>query len=322
MTTQITKLQEEIQKKQRERQKQLIEDQIRKLQENITKQQESKDQFNKMQEPIIIKNIELKDNKSENKSEVNDKALLLINLLKQAKKSKEDTDMPPMKININDTNIEIENINIMDKQNNKSENIIIIESNKYTESEGYNDYIVELEDEITCNMIDIKIDIPLNNINNITNENNQIVIIYENNEIIFELEDNMYNRYEICEYLNEGFSMHNLNIECTFDELYYSITHKNNKNFTIIQNDNSILRDLGFNKNNYSNKSNYTAEQSLNIGDNIYYIEFDDIFKFKIINDKVIKQYESLDFEYKAKELIIKIKKTPNAIITNCKQYN
>ena len=72
-----------------------------------------------------------------------------------------------------------------------------------------------------------------NRIFNITNENNQIVIIYENNEIIFELEDNMYNRYEICEYLNEGFSMHNLNIECTFDELYYSITHKNNKNFTI-----------------------------------------------------------------------------------------
>lgn len=276
--------------KQIQKEKDRIESEIQELQKTIhkkqtnTKSEEHKLDANKIEESKI------------EKEQVTDKTLLLINLLKNAKAS---------------------------QQENKISKEIIIKSQEHIQPEGYSNYLVELEEEIKCKDLNINVEFPINKENNITEENNQIHIKINNEDIYFELEPDFYNRYELCECITDAFKQNNLNIMCTFNENYYEIHNVDNINFSMFNDDNSILSILGFTKNSYLDKSVYSGDVSPNIGDNIYYIEIDEIFRFKVNADNVItKLHDKLDDFYTTSDMSIKIKKTENSIVTDNKQYS
>lgn len=327
-----------------DKQKLELDNKIKQLDNKIKKQIEynKKKMKEKIDMQIQLLENSIKNKEIEHKSKINvdipinnsyddikeekmDSAKILINILKNAQKNKQDKELF-LTETMKDPTIEISEIkeipNITIINNNDILNNILIESNNYTEPEGYNNYIVELDKEINIKDIDLNANIPLNEENNINANNNRIHIKCNNIDVIFELEENKYNRYEICEYLNEGFKANNINIECKFDENYYEIKHNDNIKFIMINDENSILSILGFTKNLYIYDNCYSAENSPNIGDNIFYIEIDDLFRFKLNqNNEIIKLHDPLNENYIAKYFIIKIKKTPNSLIDNNDQY-
>jgi hypothetical protein len=193
-----------------------------------------------------------------------------------------------------------------------------------TEKECYNDYMIKLNNKIIIKELDLKqIDIPLRENENITELNNKLLIEIESCEKTFELEPNYYNRYELVEFLNEGFIANSLNINCSItanDKFLF----KSEKKFTMKYCDNSILSYIGFNKSQYINKQLYEADTSIDIGDNIYYliienIDEEPIFLINKDND-TIEKLKELDEEINIDHLIIKFCKTKKNIISNNKE--
>jgi hypothetical protein len=271
-------------------------------------------------------------------SELDQKKKALFNLLLNAKKTdsmlNDNLDTLPDNIIIeddyNNNNFNKRDINkvIEDKQNR----ILNIISNELTEKECYNDYMIRLENPITLKDLSINnISLPMREEENITENNNKLVI--EIGDLIkkIELEPNYYNRNELIEFLNEGFSYNNIAIECKInDEDKFIFSSLDNKKFTMKSNDDSILPYLGFNKSTYFNKTIYEPENSINIGDNIFYLVIENISDnpmFLINMDlKQITKLLSIDIDenktYILDHLIIKFYRSKNNIIKNNNEYS
>jgi hypothetical protein len=201
---------------------------------------------------------------------------------------------------------------------NKNKNIRITNENNVLSS---NDYIIELTDKVEINNINLlSVDIPKNEENNITDTNNQLVIIYNNEKKIIELEPNYYNRYEIVECMNNAFDSENLPIKCILDDNDKFIFKSINEIFEMHNDENSILPTLGFSNVSYINKRNY-VNNNLYLYDNIFYLSIHNLDPepiFKINNDtneiiklKNINNIKNTDF------LIIKFYHSPNILVKN-----
>ncbi len=199
-----------------------------------------------------------------------------------------------------------------------------IDSKNHTGSDCYNDYMVDLNEPIKISDIKIKyINIPKNNLENITSENNQLKIKINGQTQIFELEENYYNRYEIIDFLNEAFQSYNFDIKCELDQ--DKIIFSSSTKFQMENHESSILPLLGFDKSTYVNKSLYTNENPHRIGDNIFYLVIYNISPdplFYINNDtgeiKKLFDFEPINLDH----LIIKFYKSSHDIVRNSKEYN
>ena len=175
------------------------------------------------------------------------------------------------------------------------------------------------------NITDIKIkniELPINSRENINKSNNELKIVIDNKEQIFELEENYYNRYEIKDFLNEAFSCYNFDIKCDIQNDNF-IFSSNNK-FVMINHETSILPTLGFNRAAYVNRNMYSAENCHQIGDNIFYMIIENISEqalFYINNDSgeinKLQDIEPMIIDH----LIIKFYKTQKDLLKNNKDY-
>jgi hypothetical protein len=199
-----------------------------------------------------------------------------------------------------------------------------VDSERATTYDCYNDYMVNLEKQIKLKDIKIrKIELPKRETENINLTNNELKISIDNKEQIFELEENYYNRYEIKDFLNEAFKIYNFEINCDIQDDIFIFN--STKKFIIYNHEKSILPLLGFNKNAYVNKNTYTAESSIQIGDNIYYLVIENISSKPLfyINKDNNEIKKLIDFEpIEIDNLIIKFYKTPRDIIKDNKEYN
>lgn len=199
-----------------------------------------------------------------------------------------------------------------------------IDSENVTSYDCYNDYMVNLDKKMKIADINIKsIELPINNSENINKSNNELKIVINNKEQIFELEENYYNRYEIRDFLNEAFNAYKFNISCDVQDGIF-IFHSESK-FTMLNHETSILSTLGFNKNAYVNKNMYTAENPHQIGDNIYYmiienISYEPIFYINKDTHEIKKLFDYNPIE--TDNLIIKFNKSKKDLIKNNKEYN
>ena len=199
-----------------------------------------------------------------------------------------------------------------------------INSSAITSYDCYNDYMVDLPNPMTITDIKIKdMTMPKNSTENINRTNNELKIIIDNREQIFELEENYYNRYEIKEFLNEAFSAYNYSIQCDIQEGVF--VFMSDKKFTMINHETSILPTLGFNRMTYVNRDMYSAENSHRIGDNIFYLVIENISEHPLfcINNDTNEITKLQDFPpVKLDHLIIKFYKTNKDLVKNDKDYN
>jgi hypothetical protein len=288
----------------------------------------------------------------EKKRSEKDSKKALIKLLVDAKKNKE-TDI---KSDTSDIFSEKENFSSLNKQNNNNvieldikkknknnnisindtlnglkqdklfeEKIIEIHSNKVVDSECFNDYMINFENKIRFRDININsIQLPRNTKENIIEgKNNSLKIVIDNKEHIIELEENYYNRNEICFYINEAFQNNSINIKCGLVE--DNFIFKSQERFNMINETDSILPYLGFNKNSYLNRNEYKSTNILKLGDNIFYLVIENICReplFLINNDNdEIKKLIELNENYEVDHLIIKFYRTRNEIIKNDLEY-
>ena len=142
-------------------------------------------------------------------------------------------------------------------------------------------------------------------------------------EHIIELEENYYNRNEVCYYINEAFENNAINIKCNLIE--DNFIFKSTERFNMINESDSILPFLGFNKNSYINRNEYKSTNIIKLGDNIFYLVIENICKeplFLINNDNYeIKKLVELNEDYEIDHLIIKFYRTKNEIIKNDLEY-
>jgi hypothetical protein len=328
-----------------------VKEPVKTVKEPVKKVKESvKKQNNKLKNDIddideIEKNIQALE-RSIKIDEEKDSKKALIKLLVEAKKNKEtdvksDISEKENFSSLNKQNNVIElNIKKKNKNNNMSINdtlsdlkqnkvfedkIIEIQSNKIVDSECFNDYMINFDNKIKFRDININtIQIPKNIKENIIEgKNNRLKIIINEQEHIIELEENYYNRNEIYYYINEAFENNNINIKC--DLVEDNFVFKSQIRFNMINEADSILPYLGFNKNSYINRNEYKSTNILKLGDNIFYLVIENISReplFLINNDdNEIKKLKELNENYEVDHLIIKFYRTRNEIIKNDLEY-
>ncbi len=188
--------------------------------------------------------------------------------------------------------------------------------------EYLNNYIFNINKNIKINKLYLnKISLPKQNNNNIEN-NNKLVIEIQNNKYTIEIPSKYYNRYELIEYLNNNLPNE---IKCYIENSRF--TFKSEEIFKILNDDNSVINNLGFIKNSYHRKNIYVAEMPINIGDNIFYLVIDNLLEnkplFLINNDenKIEKLNEIENTDY-VDELIIKFNITEIDNIKNNIEYS
>ena len=217
------------------------------------------------------------------------------------------------------------------KNKNVNTSSLSIISNEVTEKECYNDYMIKLSEPIKlCDLNINNIQLPKRQDENISNINNQLEIEFGSNNQIIELEPDYYNRNEIINFMNECFDTYSLNIKLYIDELSDKFVFEsiNNEKFKLLSSSTSILPYLGFVKNTYLNKSKYIAENSLDVGDNIFYLVLENIsekpmFKINMDSEKpIIDKLLELDEDIEIDHLIIKFYKTKNSLIKNDPEYS
>ena len=198
-----------------------------------------------------------------------------------------------------------------------------VNSSLITSFDCYNDYMANLPKSVNITDIKIKnIELPKNSRENINKSNNELKIVIDNKEQIFELEENYYNRYEIKDFLNEAFNAYNFDIMCDIQEDNFIFS--SNTKFAMINHETSILPTLGFNRNAYVNRNIYSAENCHQIGDNIFYVVIENISEhplFYINNDSgeinKLQEVEPTQIDH----FIIKFYKTQKDLIKNNKDY-
>jgi hypothetical protein len=211
----------------------------------------------------------------------------------------------------------------MMKEKNKNMNVLFIENRNY---KNVNDYRYLFENKLLLNSLIIKnVNLPKNNVNNITIKNNELIVMYKNNKYLFLLDENYYNRYEIVDCLNDNFELNEIEIECILnknDEFIFK--SKDESIFELVDSKNSILNTLGLINGYYKNENIYKSNYPIGLSDNIFYLKIVNIDEneplFKINNDnKEIILLKNINFPINISYLDIKFYFTPNNPILNQK---
>jgi hypothetical protein len=293
----------------------------------------------------LERSIRLEEEKKleEKKNKEKDSKKALIKLLVDAKKNKETdiksdssdtytenfTSLNNKTNNVIELNIKKKNKNniIKDFREDKiyEDKIIEIQSNKVVDSECFNDYMINFENKIKFRDININdIILPKNTKENIIDgKNNRLKIFISGKEHLIELEENYYNRNEICYYINDAFQNNRIDIKCCLIE--DNFIFKSSERFNMINESDSILPCLGFNKNSYINRNEYKSTNILKLGDNIFYLVIENICREPIFlidyDNNEIKKLVELDDNYEVDHLIIKFYRTKNEIVKNDLEY-
>lgn len=141
---------------------------------------------------------------------------------------------------------------------------------------------------------------------NVTNKNNILKIEYDGEIYDFLINEDYYNRYELCDYISDLFKENNLNIQLLMDknDNYVFICEKHLKLFDCV---NSILFVMGFINGNYDNYSNaykthipLISDNPILLCDNIYYlsiinVRYEPIFRINMDDDVVDVIYKIND---------------------------
>lgn len=188
-----------------------------------------------------------------------------------------------------------------------------------------NEYTFDFDKNISVNKICItNVNIP-KNINNISNKNNELKILFKNKYFLLCLEPDYYNRYDIVENLNDNFDANEILISCSInknDEIIFSSS--DNENFDMLDTKNSILNTLGFINGSYKNEDRYVSNYPISLSDNIYYLGFmnlydEPLFKINMDADEITLLVD-IDFNNTViSELLVKFYFTPLYPILNQK---
>ena len=166
---------------------------------------------------------------------------------------------------------------------------ILIKSNEYDDPENYSDYMVEFKqpyyDIKSFQLLNLKLP-PITNV--ITNDNNNIKILLNDDEINKQIPPNMYDLENLLKVLNVFLSPY-FNVVYTNNRIM--VQNITNTKFDMANNDRSVFRMLGFKKLNYIDRSSYISEDEPLLGAN------KEIFLFigGIKDDGPIYKFNSLE---------------------------
>jgi hypothetical protein len=233
-----------------------------------------------------------------------------------------------------DNKKQIKNVSIIKKINNpenySNRSNLCVVSNLVTERECYNDYMIKLSEPVR--LVDLNINniiLPKRNTENISENNNELQVEINSIKKTIELDPDYYNRNEIVECLNDCFKAYQLEIISYIDpDDKFTFETKNGEKLKLISSDKSILPYLGFGKNTYFSKNKYIGENSLDVGDNIFYLVIGNIcsepmFRIDMDSDEpYIEKLIELDSDIEIDRLYIQFYKTKNSLIKNDSEYS
>ncbi|CAH6421476.1 Hypothetical protein KVN_LOCUS288 [uncultured virus] len=197
---------------------------------------------------------------------------------------------------------------------------LIIKSDEYTDSDYFNDYIINFEEPLN-NIVRFQMDkIELPELkNNINESNNHFTYSINQEEKTIEIAEGYYNIDSIIEAIQSGFEHYEDDIIIELDdENLVNIKHKNNLLFDILNDNKCINTYLGFDQKIYCDKNYYRATNSHNIKIvETIYLYINDIKKNKpfailnltkdpIVDTPIIKNFKS--FPKQLSDLRIKFK--------------
>jgi hypothetical protein len=200
------------------------------------------------------------------------------------------------------------------KKVDDTNNIILIKSEQYAEPEFFNDYLIELDKtykNVKC------IEIPnytfpkLEKEIEITNDNSEFTFSIDNDEQSIELEHGVFSVDKIITTIQDVLDNAEIDLKLNINNNTINIEHTQNEEFILLNNNNSILRELGFTKDIYENETNYTADNQIII-DKIYMF-IDNISSTEPIGLIDLKKTKIIKKEFKTpinelKEIIVKFK--------------
>jgi len=165
----------------------------------------------------------------------------------------------PFKLN----NITLTDDDMGQQSNRIKHSDILIKSSDYGDPEDYSDYMVEFKDGFN-NITNFQIiDLNIPKISNEITNDNQISITLDNDiDIQTAIEIGLYNTETLINAIRKALPNFTLNIDHNDKIVIKSIS---NQNFEIINNDNSVFKQLGFIKPHYSGKKTYISEEKSQI---------------------------------------------------------
>lgn len=159
---------------------------------------------------------------------------------------------------------------------------LVINSEKLTSGEHFNDYLVKLKNSYN-NVVSFRLEsFKLPQLyNNVNDDNNMLRYIYNGDERVIGLEPGLYDIDSIIKCLNIAFERNNDNLTVYEDNSHHiTIKSKDKTNFELINEDNSLINVLGFKNQRYTDKYAYKSEEEseININDRVVlYLKMDDI---------------------------------------------
>jgi hypothetical protein len=238
--------------------------------------------INKMKNNVMVGAEEIAHKGSEN-IEKSDKKKLL-SLLKKAKElhkpnnkfESSDEEYVKPKKNAKKSVKFIDNNNNSDDSKQilktKKSKIISINAEEYTDPEYFNDYMVDLPENlkniIGIEVLDYSFPKELCHINDINNNNNKLVILVNQEEKVIELEDGQYSIDEITDGLQAAFDTEEMNISIDIDDNEHIVLSSMENEFSF-KND-SLGKVLGFTEEEYSGEKVYISENKHTLVSKIY----------------------------------------------------
>jgi hypothetical protein len=193
--------------------------------------------------------------------------------------------------------------------------IILVKSEQYAEPEFFNDYMVELDKTFknvkcieiqNCNFPKLEKEIE------ITDDNSDFTFSVNNDEQSVQLEHGTFTIKEIINTIQEVLDDADIDLKLSIVNNTINIEHTENDDFSLINNHNSILRELGFTEDIYENESKYISDNEIkNI--NKIYMFIDNISSDEPIGFIDLNKPKSIKKEFKKpinelKEIIVKFK--------------
>jgi len=274
--------------------------------------------INKVKNNVMIGASEIANKGTEN-IEDSDKRKLL-NLIKKAKKINKKKEVSSGEEN-SETSEEIKpkkSVKFTDKPKLKRAKLVSINAAEHTEPEYFNDYMVDLPENIKnisgIEILDYSFPKELFTINE---NNNQLIIIINQEEKIIELESGNYSIDEIIDGLQSAFDADDIAINIDIDTEEHIILSSPKLEFAFKNDDNSMMQILGFKEKFYNNERVYRSETKHMLVSKIYFY-IDNISNnepFGVIdlksrnNSTLIKKFNKPINEIK--EMILKFKRRP-----------
>ena len=157
------------------------------------------------------------------------------------------------------------------KVESKKSKLISINAEEYTDPEYFNDYLIELPEEIK-NIVGIEVldySFP-SDLSYINKNNNQLVINFNNEEKVIELENGNYSINEIVEGLQNAFEADEMNINIDIDDNEHIVLSSTDTEFSFKNNDRSLAKLLGFTEKSYNGERVYISENKHMLVSKIY----------------------------------------------------